>query len=155
MAYGETDLCTGGTITSSNQSGSYPDDNAFDDDTDTFWYYSVGGQWIKYDFGAGNAYKIGYARIMGYYDGDGVKIKDFVIEGSNNDSDWTEIYSGQQANNENWQTHTVDDTTEYRYIRIDINDATGWWGTNSRTGVREIEMYENIVSTFIPQIIIF
>ena len=154
--YGTTDRCTGGTPTASNSHGSYPPSNAFDNNNTTFWFYAAAGQWIQYDFGSGVSWRIGKVVIRGYIDsGDGVKIKDFIIQGSNNGSDWTTLYTGTQANNENDQSHEFVNTTAYRYIRIDIDDdASGYYGTNARSAIREISMYE-ILDTFIPKIIIF
>jgi hypothetical protein len=154
MAYGTIDRCTGGTPSAQSASGAYPAANAFDNNNNTFWFSPAGGQWIQYDFGSGVAWRIGKITIRGYYDMDGVKIKDFAILGSNNGSNWTTLYAGTQANNENDQDHTFNNSTAYRYIRIDLDDVSGYYG-GARSGIREISMYEILASPFIPQIIIF
>jgi hypothetical protein len=144
--YGATDRCTGGTPSAQSASGSYPVGKAFDDDNATFWFSTSGGQWIQYDFGAGVAWMIGKVIIRGYADGDdGVKIEDFIIQGSNNGSSWTTLHTATHQNNENDQIYTFSNSTAYRYIRIDIDDdASGYYGTNARSGIREISMYECI-----------
>jgi len=60
------------------------------------------------------------------------------LQGSNNDSDWTDIYNGQHANTTDIETYTFSNSTAYRYYRIYI--TTQW--ESADTGIVEVEMME-------------
>jgi hypothetical protein len=146
MAYGITDRCTGGTVTACHYHPSYPETNAFDNNTETQWntvdQCTVPNQWIKYDFGVGVSWNIGQLKI---YIKVGEGPKDFTVQGSNNDSDYTVIYTGQTTDGTGWQTFSFVNTTPYRYIKI--NQTTSWH-PSGYNGIMEIEMYEYLSTGF-------
>jgi hypothetical protein len=47
---GGSDECTGGTISASYDNGSYPKENAFDNNVSNFWWTASTSQWIQYTF---------------------------------------------------------------------------------------------------------
>ena len=71
--------------------------HAFDNNDSTFWSSANNGipAWIKYKFP--NKVCVRKAKIKPLIDG-GTHCKDFVIQGSNNDSNWTDLYSGTNPN---------------------------------------------------------
>ena len=98
--------------------------------------------WWKYDWGSGSTRIIRKLRIKGATDAGGKFVKDFTLQGSNNDSDWTTIHTGQQAENENWQDYTFANSTAYRYYMINI--TSNWRVADDLTGFWETEMMEKI-----------
>jgi len=143
MAYGETDRLTGGSCSSSsNYSSSNLCGKAIDDDAVNTWWASNNSetmpQWWKYDFGAGTSWAIGKLRMasLDYDPGPNA----FTVHGSNNDSDWTELYSGNKTEPAGFQDFTWENSTEYRYIRVTI---TSVYGGNHCT-VREFEAFEQL-----------
>jgi len=127
------DLCTGGTATSLSYNGdTHKAPEAFDDD-DTDYYRSDGiaePQWLKYDFGVGVTHTVRRLRVKSVA---GVSVKamdDFIFQGSNDDVEWTNLYTGNGANNENWQDFDFANSIAYRYVRIYCTTlhAAGDWG---------------------------
>jgi len=111
-----SDVFTGGTISSESEySSSYIDDYAFDNNDITRWSADKQTSWIKYDLGVGNANNIEKIRIKGYANAGVSGTGSFWVCGSNDDSDWTLLYSGAQVGNEDYQEHTFANSTDYRY----------------------------------------
>ncbi len=132
-------MATGSTAYSSGYNAS----KAFDGISSTYWHNSGISfpQWIKYDFGSGVAWNIGRIKITSSNDGNWEGWpKDFVIAGSNNDSDWTTIETVTGASFTQNSTRTFDfpNSGAYRYIRITVNSTgrSGW------LTIQEIEMFE-------------
>lgn len=135
--YGTTDRFTGGTASADSVSGGYVAANACDDNNSTNWYPSAGTpNWWKYDFGASVAWAISKITIYSSTTG---RINAFSVAGSNNDSSYTTLYSGNHANDTNLQTFTFTNRTKYRYIKI---TATSHHGTG--TGITETQAFEGI-----------
>lgn len=136
-AYG-SDICTGGAATASSTYNTYVAGNAFDDNEGTRWIsaqYSEPPQWIKYNLGVGVTKVVGKLRLKDAH----AWIKDFILQGSNNDSDWDNIYTGQVAQNNNWQEFTFPNSTAYRYYRFYM---TSDWGDPWGASIWEMEMME-------------
>ena len=96
---------------------------AFDNNPLTFWYTTAAGnQWIKQDLGSNtviNGVTIGaYATVVP---------KDFVFDGSTDDSTWTTLQNGTMSNNENYQHFTNANVTPLRYYRLTF---TNRWSAN-------------------------
>lgn len=84
-------------------------------------YY--GGWWWKYDLGAGNAKVFTWCGLYGGTYG----MKNFKVEGSNNDSDWTVIHTDIGGYTYSWTYYKMTNSTAYRYYRfwcIDGYDPT-------------------------------
>ncbi len=141
--YGTTDRCTGGTVSASNAS-EQPIANLVDDDTGTTWGTgsdSLPG-WVKYDFGVGVLWEISKVRL--YMVDDNANPKTGSIEGSNNDSDWDELWSGTWIYTTGWQEQTFINRVPYRYIKLPITDVKNAGLSGGRIYCHEMEMYEGI-----------
>jgi peptidoglycan/xylan/chitin deacetylase (PgdA/CDA1 family) len=133
------DLLVGGTPTASSfYSEAFNAEKACDGNLSTSWNDNVSGlpQWWKYDFGSGITQSIVKVRIKPAFPGSNARFKDFTIQGSNDDSSWDTLYTGQHPNNSNWEDYIFANTTPYRYYKINI--TTTW--DDSTVGVTEIEM---------------
>lgn len=133
-----SDIIGGGTISADTTYSGYPAGNAIDDNGTTLWVSDAGvafPHWIKYDFGSGVTKIVQRITIRG----DSSRLKDFQFQGSNNDSDWTTIYTGVHANDTTVQTFSFPNSTGYRYYRI---YGTTGWGAEVYMQVNEWEMME-------------
>jgi len=143
-SYG-TDFCTGGAASADSEySAGWVASNAFDDNEATGWNSTNTAfpHWIKYDLGGGITKKARKLRFKSK--SDTTRPKDFKLQGSNNDSTWTDIISETAADNDNWQEWEFANSTAYRYYRIYItsNYAPGYYDV----GIMEIELMEWISS---------
>lgn len=139
MADYTSDLCSGGTASANNGTAA----NAFDNNETTEWNSTIQPSWIKYDFGAGNAKRIERLRTKATISTTDRKYNVFSIAGSNNDSDYTTLYSGNGAQTLNWETWDFSNATSYRYIKMTITNTHA--GTYTR--LVEIEMMEKIYAS--------
>ena len=103
--------------------------------------------WWKYDLGAGVTKTVQKVRIKPYYDADGGALKDFTVQGSNDNSAWTILHTGQHANGLAWENYTFTNSIAYRYYRINV--TSNWRaGYPEQIVIQEFEMmeypYENI-----------
>jgi len=71
-----------------------------------------------------------------------------VLYGSNDNSNWTQISSGTQQNNESWQEYTFDNWNSYRYYKLAF--PGGSYYSTDRVYIYEIEMYEVALSPGTP-----
>lgn len=134
----ETASPSGGTASASTEyDGSYTAALAVDGNNETRWASAAEAlpQWWKYDFGAGNAVAIRGISILPYY-ALGITVKDFTLSGSNDDSEYVTVYTGQCQNTYGvWQKFSFSNSTEYRYYKITI--TSNWAGTG--TSIHEIQ----------------
>ena len=146
MADYTDDLLTGGTP-SADGTWRYPPSEACDDNALTFWDYNLSNpfpHWWKYDFGVAVSWNIEKLTIKGYDPTEGLWIKDFTLQGSNNDSDWDVIYTGQMANNTDVQTFTFTNNTSYRYYKVNITTSWDDGSYPHAVGIHEFEMMRDI-----------
>ncbi|WP_199615816.1 discoidin domain-containing protein [Paenibacillus alkalitolerans] len=132
----ESDLIRGVTsITDvSDSSGRSPTDaigmaNAlFDDHPGTSTDYRLNGSgagaWVEFDFRGAYA-KLKYVELLARQDGYYTRIKGAIIQGSNDNSNWTTI-SPLAVSTPEWQILTITNNTPYRYIRI--FNGNNWFG---------------------------
>ena len=119
--------------------------SACDDNITTRWGSAESPlpHWWKYDLGSGVAKVVNKLRIIPYRDPIfGVQMKNFILQGSNNDIDWTNIYSGQHGNNDNWETFTFANSTPYRYYRLYFTST--WNQSEDAITFWEVEMMESL-----------
>jgi len=131
------DKLTGGTAsTDSFYNATSVASKACDDDTGTQWLTANVAlpHWWKYDFGAGIAYKIEKFTHYGT-PGNATGIKNFKIQGSNNDSTWSDLYTGTAQSNTTREIFTFTNNVAYRYMRVwvtsgyrtDVPNLVGTW----------------------------
>jgi len=139
-------------ITASSYYSSRLPDYVVDGDPDNFWYAIGIGNWIKKDFGAGNEKTCVRLRFKPI-NWDGIHLlKDWKLEGSNDDSDWTELVAGTNPPlATTWIDEVFVNTTPYRYYRFTIinNQPLGEAGIDAILG--EWELYEDI--SYVPLIV--
>lgn len=136
-----SNILTGGTPSADTVYGAgYEADKAVDGNTGTYWSSTVTAfpHWWKYDLGAGVTKVVQKLRLYPYFSAQ-VWVKDFSVQGSNNDSTWDTLYTGQTANISGWQEFSFNNLTAYRYYRVYITSS--WYGT-AQCCVPEIEMNE-------------
>ncbi|MDF2644485.1 MAG: hypothetical protein K0Q73_290 [Paenibacillus sp.] len=82
------------------------------------------GAWVKFDFRGAKA-KLKYVELLARQDGYYTRIKGAIIQGSNDNSNWTTI-SPSAASTKDWQILSITDSSPYRYIRI--YNGNSWFG---------------------------
>lgn len=121
------DICSGGTASADSiLNSSYTGANAFDNNTSTQWVTSdvPRPHWLKYDLGAGVVKIVQKLRLWNPADGGHSTCRAFKLQGSNNDSDWVDVYSGECADAvDQWQDFTFINTVAYRYYRVYITTS--------------------------------
>lgn len=139
--YGSNFL-TGGTASASDcysgdcTSGTYGAEKAFDESSGTFWLSTTGsGHWIKYH--TTGAHSIGKITLS---NGD-PDLKNWTLEGSNNDSNWTVITTGSFPETANHtQEYIVDNSTStFTYYRLSYDDS---WNIDGYIDLREFAAQE-------------
>ena len=134
------DECINGTAFADGYHPSYPPDKAFDDNNTTIWYSTNNlPHWIGYDFGDGNEKVIIKIIIKLFLEVGHVMIKDFQLQGSNNGSDYTTVYTGQAEDTTDEQSFIFANEVSYRYYRIYVTSS--WRGDQQYCGIHEISMY--------------
>ncbi len=138
-------VLTGGTASADSEaSGSYAASNAVNNNTTDRWTTTntVFPHWWKYDLGAGNAKACNTLEISKYHDADHGIIKDFTVAGSNDDSSYTTLFTGQ-ASDEHVelapQTFTFSNATAYRFYKINV---TSNYRADNYVGFYEVKLYE-------------
>jgi hypothetical protein len=131
-----SDFCTGGTATSSTQWAGMPPSQAFDNNASVRFAlasgYSTG--WLKYDLGAGVTKIARKITLQSYLN---QCVLNWSLDGSNNDSTWTNIASGTHGNNNDVETWYFANSTAYRYYRLNIDSSIG-----NGINVSEMELME-------------
>ena len=144
--YGIIDRCTGGAATADQNSAGHLPSAAFDDNDSTYWERTgttALPAWLKYDFGAGVTWAIGKMTALLYATG-GCSWRAFTVNGSNNDSNWTELASLEAADSAALQTFTWINQVKYRYIKIII--TSDYRGADNYCSTYEVSMYELLPS---------
>ena len=105
--------------------------NCSDNTYSTYWGSNTITNWNKVDLGVGNINQIYQVKLRGSYNiaGGDRMVDHFKIFGSNDDSNWDELYDGNALKNQNLQTFTFDDVTDlYRYYRFNSysNHGSGY-----------------------------
>ena len=133
-----SDVCTGGMASASTiSSPTFAAYKAFDDIADGSSRWASADvsppHWLKYDLGVGVTKIVQKLRAKEKH----ASTKDFILQGSNNDSDWDDIYTGQMAESLDWQEFTFPNSTAYRYYRFYISSV---W--SAYPSIDEMEMEE-------------
>lgn len=144
------DLLTGGTPSADSVAvAGFEADKACDNNAGTGWGSNNAGfpHWWEYDFGSGITYSITKLTLLASAQGGQAALKDFILQGSNDNIDWNTVYTGQQANNLNIQTYTFDNSIEYRYYKINVTST--WYTSNNVIVIGEVEMMKLLASEII------
>ena len=133
------------TISANSVFNSNGEENAFDH-SDAIYHSNNGStaEWVKVDFGDGNTVQPTRFGVLSRPDANSGHLRNFDIEGSNDDSDWTElasVTSDGPSNLDTWYSVACTASEGYRYIRINQtgldSSGTGYltgsefelWGT--------------------------
>lgn len=148
-----TNLFVGGSASSDSNDGNLAS-NAFGAVYNTYWQSAntAVDHWLKYDLGSGNAKVVNKYMIQASTSAQLLNPKDFKFQGSNNDSDWTDldirsgIEFGPGFNFVSVSFSEGKNTTAYRYYRLYITDNN----TASSDAIR-IYNFEGMNDTSDPQ----
>tara|TARA_R110002020_G_scaffold120146_6_gene273818 strand:- start:1242 stop:7142 length:5901 start_codon:yes stop_codon:yes gene_type:complete len=141
------------TADTDGASASYNAAKAFDGNDGTFFEPANDAaqfpNWLKYDFGSGNAYTITAVtfRIDGGHDNYVDRApKDWFVQGSNNDSDWVSlgtfpntVFERVDTGQQNY-VYLVSNDTAYRYIRVTIDNVQDSGGLLRITEIKLSEL---------------
>ncbi len=101
---------------------------AFDGDPDTKWFcdgntggYNGTTQWLEIDLGVGNEATVTKTRLL--YN-EPTEAMTGRIQGSNDDSAWTDLKSFSHGVNNTWYNDYISNSTSYRYYRLFIDTGT-------------------------------
>ena len=132
MAYGDN-LFTGGTFSAHCSGGSMEG-----------WVSTAHSwpDWVKYDFGVGASWAI--TKMDYKSDHTAREQRAAVLAGSNNDSTYTTLWSGDLAHNTALQEFEFVNTTAYRYIKMTFN--SGWHTGEWYKSYDYIRVYIEVVS---------
>lgn len=147
------DFCNDGTASADSVYSDWVASNAFDNDEGTTWasgYVPGFPHWIKYDLGAGVTKTARKLRIKPYRPEYGADIKDFKLQGSNNDTDWTDILTATAADSDAWQEWEFANANAYRYYRIYITSSYN--ATIDLAALYEIELMEATLVVVAPTV---
>jgi hypothetical protein len=119
-------LLFGGTLSvSSDRGGGYPKENSIDSRNTSRWATvdGVTSAWWRYDLGSGVTdvmTKLEFITVS-------TEIPHaFIVQGSNDGTNWDTLLSTNSANSQGWQSFTVSNTSAYRYYQMAV--ATVWAG---------------------------
>jgi hypothetical protein len=132
LVYG-ADFTGGKTYSASSYySETYAPSKAFDNNESTYWWstHTPSVQWLKVDLGAGVTKVAKKLTIK-------CDAKSIYLQGSNNNSSWTDICLIENPDNNSVYEYTFNNTVGYRYYRFytDTNDYLG-------TRIYEVELME-------------
>lgn len=145
--FSDDDVLTGGTASADTDAGAgYEAAKGNDNDLGTRWTSdnSALPHWWKYDLGEAVTKTVRKLRIHKFWNVSGSILKDFTLQGSNNDSDWDVISTEQAADageDAIWEEFTFANSTAYRYYLINI---TTNYREDNYAAFWEVEMLEII-----------
>jgi len=141
-SYGTTDLCTGGTAAANSNQVGYGPEEAFDDNTSTYWIaYDSYPQWLGY--GWSEAKIVGRMGVHHY--GGGIYATVWKFQGSNSadvdwdDKAWTDLFSTTQSTPTPaaFIYYDIPNPAPYKYYR-----AIASAGQSTYWAVKEMEFLE-------------
>lgn len=107
--------------------------NLFDSNTTTISTLSLGtksaGGYITFDFKEGYKAALSSLEILPRQDLSFGRVKGMIIEGSNDNNNWTKLTDEPVRGITDWQTLNIKDKSKYRYIRI--SNQSNWYGNMS------------------------
>lgn len=110
---------------------------AFDGDTGTFSDTLASESWVDVDLGEGNEKTVSAIRFYPRSGNELNRINGLIIQGSNDQKDWTDLHKISGVTETTWHDQNVNNSTSYRFLRL-YDDHDG------RVNVAEIEFYEMV-----------
>jgi hypothetical protein len=133
-----TNFLTGGIASADNEFPGYSASRACDGllTEEDGWYTEdlPFPHWWKYDLGAEVTQKAHKLKILS---ASGGQLKNFKLQGSNNNSTWTDLYTGIHSTPSAWEEYNFVNNISYRYYRLYI---TSNWRADDYSGIVEIEL---------------
>ena len=80
-------------------------------------------------------------RLKSFGSGVNCQLKDFKLQGSNNDADWTDILTAVGSNTDAWQEWAFANSVAYRYYRIYVTSS--YYTGGNQVSIWEIELMES------------
>lgn len=133
LVYREDKVAMAGKLTGSGYySSSYTYDKVYDGNLNTYWRSgsTVDPQWLLVDLGAPSAIRRFRIYLYSY------PPREFILQGSDDNVNFTDVLSGEFQNAYGWQEFTVVELMSFRYWRLYF--ASKW---SSRYCVYELEMF--------------
>jgi len=123
--------------------------NSADGNLATFWdvNLTVNVAWAIKDFGEGNEKTATNMSMYIYGDGSGRACKDYILAGSNDNSSYTSLQTGQvpTGTTHYWENQTFANTNAYRYYRWNITNV--WRAGDNASAILEFELRETVLIT--------
>lgn len=114
--------------------GGYEEWKAADSSTSSEWLAaSAPPGWLKYDFGSGKSVNVHQIVLQA---GNNRKPNAWTLEGSNDNSAWTSVATGNMVNNISQQLFNVAHSAGYRYFRWTVTSLH----SGSTTGVADFDL---------------
>ena len=143
------DLAPDGTITASSYYGSrlpeHVTNGMINQNDASGWTndgYNDSEPWIKCDFGSGNGKRINKMSFIPYFNGHGIKT--WVLEGSNNDTDWETIAAGEEPHEMTEKTYEFSNSNSYQYYRFSTSE---WHLNNTWMGLVDWKLFGAVGSS--------
>lgn len=139
-----SDILNDGTASASSENASFLAPKAVDNLlAGSRWITQVNQNtgWWKYDLGVGVTKTVRKFRYIGEHNNQ--QIKDFTLQGSNDDSNYDVLLTQTAASSQAWQEWTFANSTAYRYYKI---VWTSIITVDNYAGALEMEMMEMISS---------
>ncbi|MRW89752.1 hypothetical protein GJ699_07130 [Duganella sp. FT80W] len=105
---------------------------------------SGSGGYLTFDFKQGGTVTLSRVEIIPRQDSYYTRIKGTVVQGSNDNSNWTTL-TAAAASTLDWQTLTVSGTQPYRYIRI--YNSSAWYGNMAELRLYGVAQSANKIAT--------
>lgn len=106
--------------------------NLFDKNGGTISDFRAGtngiGGYITFDFKDGNQVTLSKIELLSRQDSNFGRIKGVVVEGSNDNTKWSQISDTAASGIIDWQTLNISSKVPYRYIRLINYNLNGWYG---------------------------
>ena len=113
--------------------------DAGDGNGSTYWSPSTLPCWISMDFGS--AKTVGIVKLHSKANGaNGVRVKDFTLQYSDNNESWLDQQSFQHTNFDGEETFTITSPSSHRYWRVRV--TTKWNTDGNHVRIHELNLFD-------------
>lgn len=132
----DTEFLSNGNASADTVEAAKNADLAIDNNTESYWNSSGSAfpHWWKYDLGEG---KPKTARKI-YVHSSSDQLKDWKLQGSNDDTDWVDLLSRSEAKGAGPVTAEFENNTAYRYYRVYFTSSY----LKRYNNIFEVELFE-------------